>query len=334
MDLAPAHRGFRLAFDGVSLFGVGTLVAAQVEVIVQCDRCAAVLGVDLAGATAAAAEAHASTGAAAPPAAAPSEWKAWCTKCSLLLRATLRPTLVHEGAPALGYVDAEHASVLSVAATRLACTCLECGAVAELPRASAPWTWEASCRACYARLRVDVRAARAEAASRSAPPADMAWHGARHGPAGGRGALRVAPGRALPDTGTCRHYARSFRWLRFPCCGAAYACDICHDEASDHVHEWARRMICGHCSREQPYSSSAPCAACGRYLTRAGGPVARFWEGGTGQRDLSRLARNDTHKHRGAHKTASKKAARVGPAGAKARAAAAAARAAATGADA
>ena len=38
---------------------------------------------------------------------------------------------------------------------------------------------------------------------------------------------------------------------RFPCCGKAYPCDICHDSKEDHPMERASRMICGYCSREQ-----------------------------------------------------------------------------------
>ena len=39
--------------------------------------------------------------------------------------------------------------------------------------------------------------------------------------------------------------------LRFPCCGRAYPCDVCHDEDQDHPMELATRMICGYCAKEQ-----------------------------------------------------------------------------------
>eukprot|EP00966_Prymnesium_polylepis_P141841 3275165-Prymnesium_polylepis.4 len=45
----------------------------------------------------------------------------------------------------------------------------------------------------------------------------------------------------------------SYRWLRFPCCGRAHPCAMCH-EASDcpaaSLGVWATRMLCGKCSRE------------------------------------------------------------------------------------
>lgn len=39
--------------------------------------------------------------------------------------------------------------------------------------------------------------------------------------------------------------------IRFPCCGRAYPCDVCHDENQDHPMELATRMICGYCAKEQ-----------------------------------------------------------------------------------
>ena len=38
---------------------------------------------------------------------------------------------------------------------------------------------------------------------------------------------------------------------RFPCCGKAFPCDVCHDTKEDHPYELANRMICGHCAKEQ-----------------------------------------------------------------------------------
>ena len=32
---------------------------------------------------------------------------------------------------------------------------------------------------------------------------------------------------------------------RFPCCGKAFPCDVCHDSTEDHPMERANRMICG-----------------------------------------------------------------------------------------
>ncbi len=91
------------------------------------------------------------------------------------------------------------------------------------------------------------------------------------------------------DNGTCKHYKKSRRWLRFPCCGRAFPCDICHEEQNPDGHAiiWANRMICGECSREQPFSNERPCSNCGSMTT----PIAKahFWEGGKGCRDVTKL---------------------------------------------
>lgn len=72
--------------------------------------------------------------------------------------------------------------------------------------------------------------------------------------------LIVQKGQELPQRGRCKHYAKSYRWFRlvikswteaqlltiqprFSCCQRVFACDKCHDEASDHPEEHANRML-------------------------------------------------------------------------------------------
>ncbi|WIA08276.1 hypothetical protein OEZ85_007719 [Tetradesmus obliquus] len=135
---------------------------------------------------------------------------------------------------------------------------------------------------------------------------------------GGVGAAVLQEGSPLPHKGACKHYRHSYRWLRFPCCGQRYACDLCHEEATADGHDaaWATRMVCGFCSREQPLDKA--CRHCGRKLaTSAAQPTGRntqFWEGGKGCRDVKRLDRRDAHKYRNSKaKTKSAKSKRVGP---------------------
>ena len=66
--------------------------------------------------------------------------------------------------------------------------------------------------------------------------------------------LGLHAGEPLPNRGACAHYKRSYRWFRFGCCEKVYACDRCHDEAEAHEWEWAKRMVCGWCSREQRFA--------------------------------------------------------------------------------
>ncbi|KAJ1649918.1 hypothetical protein IWQ61_009139 [Dispira simplex] len=120
--------------------------------------------------------------------------------------------------------------------------------------------------------------------------------------------LGIVPGQPLPDKGSCKHFKKSFRWFRFPCCGKVYPCGECHDEKEDHLNEMAKRIICGFCSREQPFRSQAvECAHCAaKYVKHLEGRA--FWEGGQGLRDKSKMSRRDTRKYKGMNKTISKKA--------------------------
>nr|CDS23230.1 Zinc finger CCCH type [Echinococcus granulosus] len=111
----------------------------------------------------------------------------------------------------------------------------------------------------------------------------------------------IQKGTPLPNNGTCRHYRKSFRWLRFPCCQRAFPCDNCHDEEVAGAHETlhATRIICGFCSTEQPEVTTSPmvvCSACQRNLTSAG--ATNHWEGGRGCRDPVKMSRKDNRKHR------------------------------------
>ena len=61
----------------------------------------------------------------------------------------------------------------------------------------------------------------------------------------------IRVGNPLPDQGTCKHYRKSTRWFRFPCCSRVFPCDTCHEENNKDGHEMLRanRMLCGFCSR-------------------------------------------------------------------------------------
>lgn len=119
--------------------------------------------------------------------------------------------------------------------------------------------------------------------------------------------LGLHAGEALPERGACPHYRRSYRWFRFACCECVFPCDKCHDAATvesagsgggagdGHVSEWAHRMICGWCSREQNYRPE-DCAFCGRSVIGRRG--TGFWEGGKGTRSKVLMRRGDKRKYR------------------------------------
>ena len=318
--LRPSRTGFELLFERPSLSGIGTLAASRVHFLCKCDRCGAVSSASLGGAVfrargACAAGDPAAASAAAAAAAAASEVRRWCS-CSLLLSLAFRPTLVHDGCATLGFVDATHCRVLTLLDCSLLASCLECGEPGEVAKFAAPATTESSCHVCYSRMRLDARGSSvrlassgggdgiAEAAADAAVAAKLKATGRRP---------QFVAGRALPDRGACRHYKHSWRWLRFPCCDEAFPCDVCHDTASDHPHIWAKRQICGSCSREQSFSNE-PCITCGAAVRRGGASgLHRFWEGGVGERNRALLSRNDPRKHALSRlKTVSMKATRVG----------------------
>jgi hypothetical protein len=113
-------------------------------------------------------------------------------------------------------------------------------------------------------------------------------------------------GQSLPQNGSCEHYKKSFRWLKFPCCGQSFPCDICHDLKSTdgHTCSFATRMRCGFCSKEQPFSNSLPCSSCGKELTKSRSAHG-FWEGGQGTRDRTTMSRRENRKYQGLGKTVS-----------------------------
>jgi len=101
----------------------------------------------------------------------------------------------------------------------------------------------------------------------------------------------------LPNKGTCKHYTKSFRWFRFPCCYRIFPCEKCHDGESDHKGERSNYMICGYCSLEQPVSGNDPCKRCVASL-KTDTKTKEFWEGGKGCRDPSKLNRKDSRKYK------------------------------------
>uniref|UniRef100_A0A1I8ADH6 Nucleoporin NUP42 n=1 Tax=Steinernema glaseri TaxID=37863 RepID=A0A1I8ADH6_9BILA len=106
----------------------------------------------------------------------------------------------------------------------------------------------------------------------------------------------IVVGQPLPENGTCKHYKKSYRWLRFPCCGKTFPCDVCHEEAGmGHEMKFATRMICGSCSHEQPFSKDKPCVSCKQTTTKS---KSSHWEGGRGCREKLFMSRNDDRKYK------------------------------------
>jgi hypothetical protein len=254
-----------------------------------------------------------------------------CAACASPWRLRVAPRLAHEGDPRVATLTPEGCTPLELLSADLLLGCADCGAAASLRAVAPQRTSERACGRCHARMSLRFDAAAFPAASASASAPLLRHRRRRHaGPRtvidpdaldadaaiGGALSVRVAPGARgglmlgapLPSLGTCAHYAHSHRWLRFPCCGRLFPCDVCHELApgggercAESGGAWCARMVCGFCSREQPASGAdGRCVGCARRVAAAGGAPpgaagaragAHFWEGGAGCRDRSKLCR-------------------------------------------
>lgn len=228
-----------------------------------------------------------------------------CEKCNQNQFVNYRPALIHQFSSVVGYLDMDgcQAFDLIFQDCRLAVTCLGCSKQTRINGLVTGQMIDGWCQACNARFKLATESVKfsqfvpsgidttnkvveVPSIKTKKPPKDPA----------------IREGCPLPEFGTCKHYKHSYRWLRFPCCGKAYPCDICHDKKEDHEMILATRMICGHCCKEQNYSGSRPCIACKQHLTKI---RSAHWEGGTGCRDKIAMSKNDQQKYKNMNKTQS-----------------------------
>ncbi|XP_069480845.1 uncharacterized protein [Ambystoma mexicanum] len=262
--------------------GVGTLVAHQITLSLQCSRCK--ITADL-------------TMSRKHP------YTAQCEKCNARIGATFHPSMLHQYSAVLGHLDLR--SVAPVDLVLQDCVfvvcCLSCSQEGPLENLSYGQTRDTNCLHCHSKLSVLAEAARFQKISfprnTIGDPLQRQKKTVRD-PA-------IQAGKPLPERGTCEHFKKSCRWLRFPCCGKAYPCDLCHDKAQNHEMELANRMICGYCAKEQPYSNVKPCISCGSMMTRAN--QSSHWEGGQGCRNKIKMCRKDKQKYASSSKTISRR---------------------------
>ncbi|KXZ44807.1 hypothetical protein GPECTOR_62g922 [Gonium pectorale] len=316
---APA--AFAVVFEGLQLDNLAVVEALRASFEIACARCGT-------RATAVVASGAVAGGGGGGQHAAAS---GSCARCTAPWCLTMRPHFLHATSNSLCVVKPQGCRPMDLLPSMMAGQCSECNAVMSLRDVQVGLPFTRTCSSCHKELLLSVAAvsfvprgpprggataggaASGAAAARRRHRADAGGGGA----GGGAGGGVLRQGQPLPGLGTCKHYRHSYRWLRFPCCGMRFACDLCHEEAvpDGHAVRWAQRMVCGFCSTEQPVDLA--CRACGRRLAGSAanpsGRRTRFWEGGTGCRDPRRLDRNDPHKWKGRNKTVSAKASRVGP---------------------
>lgn len=295
----PRESGIMLSFPALELYNIELLELALVALTVKCERCKDTQDVsNLRSSTVS----LSSDATVAPPAR-----DIHCKKCGLSFSLAYRGDLLHANSTRAGYFDLLACTPVDLLPCAFVPTCATCStpcvaAVSAVRGASSL----AICRHCHARMsfRIDsVKFLRTGGISdkgleRAALP--------RRKKKVDDALLGVVAGKELPKRGRCVHYSKSLRWFRFSCCDNVYACDRCHDEKEQHPNEFANRMLCGFCSREQNYRPED----CGICHSRLMGSKGRgFWEGGKGTRDPKRMSRKDPRKYkrRGAGAVANKK---------------------------
>ncbi|RDA89823.1 hypothetical protein CP533_3016 [Ophiocordyceps camponoti-saundersi (nom. inval.)] len=272
------ERGTLIQLPSVELQGIELLQIQVLSIRVKCDRCRT---------------ANEMTGLG------PGVESTWsCSKCTAELRATFRPQLVHASSNRAGWVEMTGGKATGLLPSTFAPTCSRCSTTSPGLVTVAGERVTNVCRECHGKFTLivtEVRFVQAGAGTGTGAETSSGTVASRRRAEAERLGLRV--GEELPGRGACGHYRKSYRWFRFSCCGRVHACDRCHDEAEDHVNEWANRMICGWCSREQRYAVET-CGFCGRHVVGRRGGKGAFWEGGKGTRDRRRMSRKDPRKYR------------------------------------
>lgn len=266
----PEEKGVSMSFPQIELHGIELLQVTSLALSVKCQRC----------------KTKNDIGGLQPNVAKTSES---CRKCATAFSITFRPDLVHANSTRAGFIDASGCTIVDMLPSSFLPTCGRCSTPPALSLVSVRGnTLTNVCHECHGRFTFkipEVKFLVYTPGSGVLPPAT--------GPRRRQERLGLHAGEPLPDRGTCQHYRKSYRWFRFSCCNKVHACDRCHDEAENHLNEWANRMICGYCSREQNYAVTN-CGFCGRSVIGRRG--RGFWEGGKGTRDRKLMSRKDPRK--------------------------------------
>lgn len=272
------ERGTMMSFPAVELHSIEVLKVSILSITVKCDRCKTVN--DMTGLK--------------PDA----EKAVSCKKCAMPLAAKFRQTLVHDHSTRAGFLDLSGCKVSDMLPSTFVPTCEKCSTDSQGLVSVRGETTTNVCRECHAKFTFKIPEVKfLFITPGSLPPPNL-------GPRQKREKLGLHAGEPLPERGACRHYRKSFRWFRFSCCNKVYPCDKCHDGTEDHIIEWANRMICGWCSREQNYAVEA-CTFCGRSVIGKKGKG--FWEGGKGTRNQTLMSRKDPRKYKRLGSAAAKK---------------------------
>lgn len=236
-----------------------------------------------------------------------------CPVCKQELALRVAPSICHVGEPIIAHVLGVGCYPTQLLRSDFWASCEDCTESMRIREVGPGFQKRAGCTKCFAKLNLAVKGSDLNGMAvnhwRLVADHESERIAARRHMQDSRRRERqdfgIRSGQPLPNNGTCKHFHKSFRWFRFPCCGRAFPCGVCHDEQCDHPHENAKQMLCGHCAFEQP-ATSEQCTKCGAAQTRA---KSTHWEGGAGCRNVVAMSKGDAQKYRGLGKTVSRKAA-------------------------
>eukprot|EP00658_Telonema_sp_P-2_P078351 TRINITY_DN7311_c0_g1_i2.p1 TRINITY_DN7311_c0_g1~~TRINITY_DN7311_c0_g1_i2.p1 ORF type:complete len:649 (+),score=160.16 TRINITY_DN7311_c0_g1_i2:100-2046(+) len=268
---AVYRRGWRVLVAGSSLENVATVQCTTLRIDVSCSRCQA----------------------RSPVQVVPGEpTKTKCPSCVAEFSLQFWPDVLHEFSRSLGTLKIAGMKLTQILPSDLNVSCYNCDATSPFPRFFAGTMKSIGCRTCHKKMKFGAEDVSFD---KVGPPTTKQQRPPKHrAPKPGNKSIDgVTLGQPLPQMGACAHFKKSFRWLRFPCCDRAFACQQCHDDATTDGHsaEWAKKMLCGFCSKEQSFSNKA--CGCGQKLQ---GKTGIHWAGGSGLRDRHRLNSKDSRK--------------------------------------
>ncbi|KAJ3497987.1 hypothetical protein NLG97_g1482 [Lecanicillium saksenae] len=264
----PEH-GTMISFPSIELHGLELLQVSILSLTIKCDRCRTLN--DLTGIK----PGMEKTGS--------------CKKCASAFAAKYNPQYVHEHSSRAGFIDLAGCKVADMLPSTFVPTCGRCSTPSHGLVSVRGETMTNVCRECHSKFTFKIPDVKFLFITPGTLPPPTS------GPKRKTEKLGLHAGEPLPNRGACTHYRKSYRWFRFSCCNKVFPCDRCHEEAEDHPNEWANRMICGWCSREQNYAVDE-CKFCGRGVIGKKG--RGFWEGGKGTRDQQMMSRKDPRKYK------------------------------------
>jgi hypothetical protein len=267
IDLSPKKSGVEISLEGkVLLWNIGTARVDTINLEIQCLRCCTERGISLSG-----------------------TWDdqrercVWCSKCKQLLRISIRPMLLHANNHIICHIDrSDSLNVIDVLSSSFHANCEACLTDKEtvFEAIQRGRRSEKHCTACgkkmaifakqFAMKDLDILSGR-----RKKNGTIQSGSNSSNGKTKSKGKtqpkIALVKGINLPNMGACKHFKKSLKWMRFPCCGRMYPCPVCHelDGCTNASTTLATTMICGKCSEEQAFGTGK-CSACSFHMGKGG----------------------------------------------------------------